>query len=55
MLGGHRGQRIVQIAEGEAEEEAKIRSECNAWEEGGQRVRLGDRDGEEQLQRKRRW
>lgn len=49
LLGGHRGQRIVQTAE--AEEEAKIRSERNAWEEGDQRVRLGDRDGEEPLQR----
>lgn len=48
MLGGHRGQREVEIAE--AEEEAKIRSQHKAWEEGDQRVRLGDRDGEEQFQ-----
>lgn len=48
MLGGHKGQRIVQIAE--AEKEAKIRREHNAWEEGDQSVRLGDRDAEEQLQ-----
>lgn len=48
LLGGHRGQREVEIAE--AEEEAKIRSQHKAWEEGDQRVRLGDRDGEEQFQ-----
>lgn len=48
MLGGHKGQRIVQIAE--AEKEAKIRREHSTWEEGDLSVRLGDRDGEEQLQ-----